>query len=428
MLFKDYLKTNHIEYQEVERIDSTIPLLQSRFCKSPMSIAMILLLKDEMFLPTDFRGLTRIDYKLISPEEICLVQPGGYLPLAPKAFGLVGYVSSTVQEQPFIAIELEQGYALIAQKDWLKYAQLQSLHVYQGHEIHWLLDHNENVISVFSQRVIQRLPSIVDFPPLPISAERLIHLKSHPSPNIEVLTDIITHDPLLTAQIMLWARSPLYGPIRTHQVHTVRQAITQVLGYDLVMNLCLSLSLKRVLHHPEFGRLGWRRQSQQANLTGRLAKQIAIEQQLSIDLNLLELSGMLCDIGYFVLGQYFQPHFATLVEDIEANPTIDPCLIEFNQFHFTHQHLGAWLLKGWNFPYEVITAVQWHHSIQPTTFHDEYPYTVFLARYFLTKHGYGDEFKVTDDHMQLGINEEEHNLIEKISTHLIERTQNDPSC
>jgi putative nucleotidyltransferase with HDIG domain len=410
-----------IPFQELNEVPADIPVATARFCKSDLNIIMVILGEDELFFPTEFREWSRLNYSLITAEQAQLPPVASRLLPWPKAFGLVGYVSSYLYEQTAVILPLEQGVALLDHSAWMQYCSVQELKMYPSHHIVFRSEEQRNVISLFSKRVIQRLPSIVDFPPLPISAERLIKLKRKSSPNVEELILLIERDQLLTAQVILWARSPLYGP-RSH-VTNVRQAVLQVLGYDLVMNLCLSLAMKRTLHHPMNGPLGWEKKWHESYLTAILAREIAIKRQLPVQLDLVTLAGLLHDIGYFVLGQYFQPHFKTLAENIEANPKTDPCLIEFNNLHFTHQHLGAWLLKNWNFPYEVVTAVQWHHSLQPATFNDDYPYCVFLARYFLTQHGFGDEFKVPHQSSELGLDERDHDLIDELAIKIINRSE-----
>jgi len=411
------LAYHHIDYQEVQELSSDIPLIQIRVCKSSFNIALVLLQKGELFLPSKFKTFTKLDYHLITAEELNLVQPGGYLVPAPKALGLLGYFSSSLKEYPFVALPLEKGYAILSQQSWNEYCAFQQLTEFKTHQVSWLANPQSNVLSVFSHRVLQRLPSIVEFPPLPASAEQLVALKFNEKPTVDRLIEIINQDPLLSSQIMFWSRSPLYA--RQRPAQSVSEAIKEILGYELVLNLCLSLTMKRTFDYPQHGHLGWERLSTQAFLTGQLAREIAAQRQLNVNLDYIQLSGLLCDIGYFVLGQYFKPHFKSLLEDLSANPKVDPCIIEFEHFHFTHQHLGAWFLKNWQFPFEIITAVQWHHSLQPTTFCDDYPLSVFLARYFLTQHGFGDEFKVKTEQLDLNINEHQHKLYDNAAIDVI---------
>ncbi len=416
MSFREYLQHNEIEFTFVESIDKHVVKLTAKCCKGPLNIAMILLGDKELFFPSEFRAFTKIDYHYLPPEEAGFsLESSGVTPW-PSGYGLKGFASDFLKDLEIIAVELDGGFYILPKESIQKYLSFQEVVFFSQHKVSWTTD-QEQPYSLFTHRVIQRLPSINDFPPLPSSVQRLTNLKARKDPNIEDLIIIIESDELLTAQVMMWARSPLYGI--GNAVRNVRQAIMHVLGYDIVLNLTLSLSLKKTLKQPREGLLGWEQQWHQSYLTSVLAREIASKKQLPVHLDLVGMGGLLCDIGYFVLGQYFPPHYQLLAEELAANEHIDPCLIEFHNFHFTHQHLGAWLLKVWRFPQEVITAVQWHHNYVTSVPYYFYPYSIFLARYFLTLYGYSDEYKTVSESSDLGLTPHESKYVTEIALKFI---------
>jgi HD-like signal output (HDOD) protein len=113
------------------------------------------------------------------------------------------------------------------------------------------------------------------------------------------------------------------------------------------------------------------------------------------------------------LAQHFHHQYTFIVQEIEANPNIDPCLIEFEHFQFSHQHLATWLLSYWGFCPEVLTIIQWHHSLRCPLPYASYPHCTYLARYYLTPLGWGDEYKLVEDLQTLGLTTQEHHLVEQ---------------
>lgn len=265
------------------------------------------------------------------------------------------------------------------------------LKAFTSHLFSWPVTQNSQVTPIFTRRVISRLQENIEIPPLPPTTQALLEFKNSNILSLDKLVDLIERDPLLTAQVMSWARSAFYG--YRGDVSCVKEAIVRVLGVDIVLNLCLCVSLKKSFSLPDHGPLAWSVLWQRSVVTARLSQLIAQEENLAIDQNYLYLGGLLCDIGYFLLAHSFRPSYDILCREIEASPDIDPCLLEFHLFDFSHQHLGAWLLSKWNFPTEVLACVQWHHHAHVPIPHALYPQTILMARYILTSYALGDEHK-----------------------------------
>lgn len=89
------------------------------------------------------------------------------------------------------------------------------------------------------------------YAPLPETARRIIRLRTDPNSVMADLVDIVESDPSLAAQVISWASSSFYAA--PGRVNSVYDAISRVLGFDMVMNLAMGLSLDWVLHN--FGTL-----------------------------------------------------------------------------------------------------------------------------------------------------------------------------
>ncbi len=98
-------------------------------------------------------------------------------------------------------------------------------------------------------RIQQRLEDTLELPPLPETAQRIIHLRVNPNAVMGDLVDIVESDPSLAAQVVIWASSSFYAA--AGQVKSVHDAVSRVLGFDLVMNLAMGLALGRALKQPQ---------------------------------------------------------------------------------------------------------------------------------------------------------------------------------
>ena len=89
-------------------------------------------------------------------------------------------------------------------------------------------------------RIRQRLNETLDLPPLPETARRILNCGSIPTP-IPPRWRVIELDPGWSAQVHELGPLPYYGT-RT-EIKSIEEAVIRVLGFDLVINLALGLSL-----------------------------------------------------------------------------------------------------------------------------------------------------------------------------------------
>ncbi|MBS3963560.1 MAG: HDOD domain-containing protein [Methylomonas sp.] len=197
-------------------------------------------------------------------------------------------------------------------------------------------------------------------PPLPGTAAQIVQLMANPDADADRLAHIIERDPLLTAQIIRWASSALYG--YRGQLTTVKDAIVRVLGYSVVLDMALGLSVLAPLKSPKDGVIGtrifWVHALSSTRLMAKLANLLPPERLP--DQQALFLAGLIHNIGFPLLGHQFQDEFTYLNRLIETNPGLSIFNLESFAFGVNHAELGAWLMTTWAMP-EVVTNVVYHH-------------------------------------------------------------------
>ena len=207
-----------------------------------------------------------------------------------------------------------------------------------------------------------RIQALNELPPMPAMAQQLLRLRLNPQASADDLAKIVELDPSLAAQVVSYAGSAYYGYLGT--IGSLRDAITRVLGFEMVMNMALGLAIGKTLSIPAQGPLGlvayWRHAVTSAALAERLAKQLP--KHLGVRPGMAYLAGLLHDFGYLLLGHVFKPGFHQLNRLISFNPDLPLVDLETHMLGVRHDQLGAWLMRSWEMPDELTVVARWHHA------------------------------------------------------------------
>ncbi|VAW86999.1 Predicted signal transduction protein [hydrothermal vent metagenome] len=227
-------------------------------------------------------------------------------------------------------------------------------------------------------------------PPMPELAHKIFQLSSDEKAGVAELVAIVEIDPSLSAQVLRYARSPLFN--YPGQVDSIQTAISRVLGFDMVMNLSLGLATAKSFKIQPLGPLGlgnyWRHAIYSAALAQNLAKEVKGDCQFNP--GLLYLAGLLHNFGHLLMGHLFKNEFASLNNLVAAHPETPVSELEIQIFGITHTEVGAQLMDKWRLPEEIIVAAREHHNPDYDGEHAAYAKIVMLADYILKGHGMGD--------------------------------------
>lgn len=245
-----------------------------------------------------------------------------------------------------------------------------------------------NVTPVASIR--QRIERITQLPAMPTLAQKIIQLNANPYAHAEDLAKLVEKDPSLTAQIVRYAQSPFYG--YQGKVASVRQAISRVLGYDMVMNIALGVAAARPFKVPPEGPLGliafWRHATYSAALCQALCNIMPRAHRPRP--GTAYLVGLLHNFGYLLLGHLFPKEFALLHRAVAKEPETPIVELEQRLLGVTHMELGAWLMEAWSMPAEIIVVQKEHHNTDYDGVHADYVHLVALADRLLKGMELGD--------------------------------------
>lgn len=256
---------------------------------------------------------------------------------------------------------------------------------------HWTLnavDSQNGFTPPYDMR--EAIANIRALPPLPGTAARIIEMISNPNADVDQLADIIELDPILTAQIIRWASSALYG--YRGKISSVRNAIVRVLGFNFVLDLALGLAVMAPLRAPREGVIGTRMFWIHALASTRLMPKLAAKTPAGSGLKSEEifLAALLHNIGFPLFGHQFATEFRRLNQLINANPTLSIYNLETFVFGVNHAQLGAWLMSTWSMPQVVTDIVYHHHNPFYRGNHDVLNLLTYISDYLLGQIGIGD--------------------------------------
>lgn len=246
----------------------------------------------------------------------------------------------------------------------------------------------------------RRIEEIYELPAIPAIAHRILELNSQEDASPADLADLVQMDPSLSAQTLRYANSSLFGCKGT--VETIHDAIVRVLGFDMVINMALGISIGRSFRNPIDGPLGlnafWRHSVACAAVSQSLCKLIPVDKRPKP--GMAYLTGLLHNFGFLLLGHLFQPEFYLLNKLAAANPKTPITELEQRVLgmgcakeavEMGHAQLGAWLMEAWEMPEQVVVSVREHHHADYTGDHAIYVKLVMLANLLLKRIDLGDE-------------------------------------
>lgn len=262
-------------------------------------------------------------------------------------------------------------------------------------------DISDAVQNFTALRIRQRLEETIEIPPLSSTTQQILKLRVNPDSTIEQLADVVETDPSLAAQVVSWASSSYYAaPVK---IRSVEDAITRVLGFDLVTNLAVGLSLGRTFSLPKDAPEGvpayWEQAIYCAAAIEGLAKAMPSDKRPELGLNYL--AGLLHNFGYLLLAYIFPPHFQLICRHQEANPHVPVHLIDQHLLGVTREQIGSWLMRYWDMPAEISTAIRHQYTPDYTGEYHVYANLVYLSNALLREQELGDRPLLTVDEQLL---------------------------
>ena len=211
---------------------------------------------------------------------------------------------------------------------------------------------------------IKRIISVTgNLPPVPHVAARTMDLVAKEDTSVSELQKVISADQALTARILKMANSVFYS--FDQKISTLSHAIV-VLGFRAVQSMAIAASSRSlfVKKGAQFGlkeKLLWEHSIGCAMGCRQVARMVGFDKEEEAF-----IAGLLHDIGKAVLNLVIPKKYGKIVEQVynESRTFSD---VEKEVLGFDHAQIGALIAQKWNFSWDMVETIAYHHSPEAET-------------------------------------------------------------
>ncbi|UTW47258.1 HDOD domain-containing protein [Bacterioplanoides sp. SCSIO 12839] len=224
-------------------------------------------------------------------------------------------------------------------------------------------------------------------PTLPEIALKVREVAENPNATIDELCDVISRDPALSARIIKVTNSPL---LRTSMPVDDLVAAVSRLGIDFTSNLAIGLAMEQMFQATNDMidhrmRQCWSQAMEIASTAQVLARHFT---RLKPDQAML--AGLVHQIGILPILAYAENNASLLADSLSLDKVIERL----------HPALGAYILRSWDFPAEIIEVAK--HYIDQSYQADEPTYTDLIQVATFQSYADSDHPLAKVDRSQLG--------------------------
>jgi len=201
-----------------------------------------------------------------------------------------------------------------------------------------------------------------DLPTIPVVAIKVMKLIESENATAEELAKIVSSDPAVAARVLKISNSSFYGCRR--QIQTLSSAIV-ILGFSTLRSLVVAASVKQV--YKPYGlteKMLW-----EHSFAAGLAAKIIANRTRAANEEEAFLAGLFHDIGKIIMNSLDRDKFQEVMGHC-YNEGISFGQAEQGVYPFTHDEVGAYVIRKWNFPEILTAAILQHHKLDFTELDD----------------------------------------------------------
>jgi putative nucleotidyltransferase with HDIG domain len=233
------------------------------------------------------------------------------------------------------------------------------------------------------QEIAHLLRDDPQLPPMPHALEELREITADERVSVEDIGEVLLKDAGLSAFLLRLVNSPFYG--LSSRVDTISRAVSFI-GIKPLYSLALGFVFSEIIARAPKNMPGLDTLWKHSLAVGIVAQTIWKTQESREDSERLFVAGLLHDVGKLVLMCTDSERARILYEQSEED--VASYDLEDKVLGFDHAKLGGALLKTWNMPVSLVTAVQWHHNPYSAAHYKE-PAVVHLSDMLVNGLGLG---------------------------------------
>lgn len=204
---------------------------------------------------------------------------------------------------------------------------------------------NNNIIDI-----LEKMPNL---PSMPSIVSEALTIIDDPKSNISKLSEVISKDIPITAELLKLVNSAYYG--FPTQITSINKAMA-LLGFSKVKGLIMSVAVRPMMMS-SCGKSVWEHSIKCAVGCELLAKSLG-----NVDTDEAFIMGLMHDIGKPVLEIYNKEASKEITRLVGFGA--DRLVAEKMIFGFKHTEMGEQLVKKWKLPNVIASSVRYHHDPQ----------------------------------------------------------------
>ncbi|GIX42646.1 MAG: HD family phosphohydrolase [Leptospiraceae bacterium] len=206
------------------------------------------------------------------------------------------------------------------------------------------------------EEVQEKLKNLDRLPSFPEVVHKVLKMIRNPEVEFKDIAKEIVKDPGLTSDIIRLSNSAYYHP--TKEIRSIDEAI-KVLGLKTLKEIILVAAARGILKQPVDGyklesRDMWEHSLTVAYLSMQITEDLKLNQPPK---DVSFTTGLMHDCGKIVLASTFKKALYMVQLEYQKNTEISFISLEKKFIGYSHPEIGAFLLKKWNFPDELIDSV-----------------------------------------------------------------------
>jgi putative nucleotidyltransferase with HDIG domain len=208
-------------------------------------------------------------------------------------------------------------------------------------------------ISVLSEKIVENINSLPQFPENILTVQKLIN---DPSSDMPVIARQISMDPALTADLLKIVNSAQY--MLSKKVDNISEAV-KLIGIKGIKNLLYSYGTQKVLGDDTVEKKTlWEHSYKTAFYAYNLVKNFKNDSGLLDD---IYVGGILHDMGKIIFSNV-HPELLEKIKSFSVERNLPPSTFEDLSAGMNHAELGALIAEKWNFPERLVAAIRYHHD------------------------------------------------------------------
>ncbi|MCC7010989.1 MAG: HDOD domain-containing protein [Planctomycetes bacterium] len=230
-----------------------------------------------------------------------------------------------------------------------------------------------------AERLAQRVAQgRFELPRLAPTSSAAIALAERPSVEIKQLVETISHDPLLTSEMLRVANSAMYST--QNPAGTLQQAVMRI-GLRSVHGVALTAAVRSSIGNHEGVRVYSEEVWRQSQSAARIARALGVA--LGFEAEEAHVIGLLHDVGKIVVLDLIESE--TRGGARLSSACVAQCLFRL------HETAGAALAKAWRLPEALASVAGRHHDFQGNSSHPRQAALAYLAQELDLRLSIGDD-------------------------------------